>query len=136
MTRDQVIEYIKAVKFGYLATVNAENEPCVRPVAINNIYGDDLYFFTFCNTNKVSEMDKKPQVEVVWSKLEEASQVRIRGEAKLVDDPDVHKRFREDNPMVDKLLPKGAEHIFRLYKITPKTVNAAMGLVPYTEIPW
>ncbi|MBN1315016.1 MAG: pyridoxamine 5'-phosphate oxidase family protein [Anaerolineales bacterium] len=136
MNRDQVIEYIQAVKFGYLATINADNEPCVRPVAINNIYGDDLYFFTFCNTRKVSEIDSNPQVEVVWSKLAEASQVRIRGKALVVDDPSVQQRFRQDNPMVDKMLPKGAEHLFRLYKIEPQKVYAAQGLVPYSEVDW
>ena len=32
MTRDEVVDYIKDVKFGYLATAGADGAPRVRPV--------------------------------------------------------------------------------------------------------
>jgi uncharacterized pyridoxamine 5'-phosphate oxidase family protein len=136
MTRDEVIEYIKQVQFGYLATVGADSAPRVRPVSIKDVYGDDLYFFTFSTTRKVAEMEANAQVEVVWSKPEETSQVRVRGTAVVVDDEAVHKRFLEDNPIASKIIPEGAEHLFRLYKIQPETVETAKGLVPYTEVAW
>jgi uncharacterized pyridoxamine 5'-phosphate oxidase family protein len=136
MTRDQVIEYIQQAQFGYLATVGADSAPRVRPVSIKDVYGDDLYFFTFSTTRKVAEMEANPQVEVVWAKLEETSQVRIRGKAVVVKDEATHKRFLEDNPMATKILPAGAQHLFRLYKIQPEKVEMAKGLVPYTEIAW
>ena len=136
MTRDEVIAYIQEVHFGYLATVGADNAPRVRPVGISNVYGNDLYFFTFSTTRKVAEMEVNPQVEVVWAKVEGLSQVRIRGKAVVVEDPAIQQRFREDNPMVAKILPEGAQHLFRLYKIQPEKVEMAKGLVPYTEIAW
>jgi uncharacterized pyridoxamine 5'-phosphate oxidase family protein len=136
MTRDEVIKYIQEVEFGYLATVGADGAPRVRPVGIKNIYGDDLYFFTFSTTRKVAEMEANPQVQVVWSKLAEISQVRISGKATVVEDQAMQQRFREDNPIVAKLLPEGAQHLFRLYKIQPEKVEMAQGLVPYTEIAW
>jgi uncharacterized pyridoxamine 5'-phosphate oxidase family protein len=136
MTRDEVIKYIQKVEFGYLATVGADGAPRVRPVGIKNIYGDDLYFFTFSNTRKVAEMEANPQVEIVWSKLAELSQVRISGKAVIVADQAMQQRFREDNPIVAKLLPEEAQHLFRLYKIQPEKVEMAQGLVPYTEIAW
>lgn len=136
MTRDEVINYIQEVHFGYLATVGPDNMPCVRPVAIKDVYGDDLYFFTFCTTRKVAEMESNPQVEVVWSKLQETSQVRIKGKAVVVEDEAIHERFVADNPIVNQILPSGAEHLFRLYKIVPEKVEAAQGLVPYTEVAW
>jgi uncharacterized pyridoxamine 5'-phosphate oxidase family protein len=67
MTREQVIAYIQHVKFGYLATVGADNAPRVRPVGMYTVYGDALYFFTLANTRKTAEIDNHPQVEVVWS---------------------------------------------------------------------
>ena len=79
MTRNEVIAYIQDVKFGYLATVGADHAPRVRPVGMYTVYGDALYFFTTANTRKVAEIDNNPQVEVVWSKLDEQSQVRISG---------------------------------------------------------
>ena len=136
MTRDQVIAYIQEVRFGYLATVGADNAPRVRPIGIYNVYDDDLYFFTFSNTRKVAEIEANPQVEVVWCKLQEQSQVRIRGKMVVEEDEAIQQRFREDNPIVAKLLPEQAQHLFRLYKLQPEVVEMAEGMVPYTEVDW
>jgi len=136
MNREQVISYIQQVHFGYLATVGADRAPRVRPVGIYNVYDGDLYFFTFSNTRKVAEMEHNPQVEVVWAKLEERSQVRIQGKVALEEDEAVQRRFREDNPMVARLLPEGAQHLFRLYRLHPEKVEMAEGLVPYTKVAW
>jgi uncharacterized pyridoxamine 5'-phosphate oxidase family protein len=136
MTREETIAYIKEVRFGYLATVDADNAPRVRPVGIKDIYGDDLYFFTFVTTRKVAEIEKNPQVEVAWSKLTDQSQVRISGKMVVEEDPAIHQRFKEDNPIVTNLLPEGASHLFRLYRLQPEKVYIAKGLVPYTEVAW
>jgi uncharacterized pyridoxamine 5'-phosphate oxidase family protein len=136
MTREKVIAYIQQVRFAYLATVGADDAPRVRPVAIYNVYGDDLYFFTFRNTRKVAEITNNPHVEVVWSKLEEQSQVRIRGKVVEEEDEGVRQRFREDNPMVAQLLREAPQHLFLLYKLCPEKVEMSAGLVPYTEVAW
>ena len=136
MTRDEAIAYIKEAHFGYLATVGTDNAPRVRPVAIDTVYGDDLYFFTFRTTRKVAEIEQNPQVEVVWSKLTDLSQVRVRGNIVVEEDPAIQQRFKDENPMVAKLLPAGAEHLFLLYKLVPEAVEVAQGMVPYTEIEW
>lgn len=128
MTRDEVIAFIQEVHFGYLATVGADNTPSVRPLGIYNIYGDDIYFFTFSNLPKCVEIASNPNVEVVWAKLEKMSQVRVKGKAIVVEDEAMNKQF--------KVLPKEAQHLFRLYKIEPKRVAIAEGLVPYTEVAW
>ena len=136
MTRQEVEAYIREVEFGYLATVGADNAPRVRPVGIKEIYGDDLYFFTFVTTRKVAEIESHPHVEVAWSKLTDLSQVRISGKLVVEDDPEIQRRFKEDNPIVSKLLPEGAGHLFRLYKLQPEKVSMAKGMVPYTEVAW
>ena len=136
MTREEVVGYIQEVQFGYLATVGADSAPRVRPVGIKDVYGDDLYFFTFATTRKVAEMEKNPQVEVVWSKLQDLSQVRISGKMVVEEDPATQQRFKEDNPIVSNLLPPGGEHLFRLYKLQPDRVYMAKGMVPYTEVDW
>jgi uncharacterized pyridoxamine 5'-phosphate oxidase family protein len=136
MTREQVIAYIQHVKFGYLATVGADNAPRVRPVGMYTVYGDALYFFTLANTRKTAEIDNHPQVEVVWSKLQEQSQVRISGKMTVEQDEAVIGRFKADNPIVANLLPNAIQHLFRLYKFHPDKVYWAEGMVPYTEIAW
>ena len=112
MTRDEVIAFIQEVHFGYLATIGADNTPSVRPLGIYNIYGDDIYFFTFSNLPKCDEIAANPNVEVVWAKLDKISQVRIKGKASVVDDEAMKKQFIDDNPMVNQVLPKEAQHLF------------------------
>jgi uncharacterized pyridoxamine 5'-phosphate oxidase family protein len=136
MTRDEVVSYIQEVQFGYLATVAADNAPRVRPIGMHTVYGDHLYFFTFGNTRKVAEIENNPQVEVVWSKQQEQSQVRIRGKMVVEEDETIQQRFREDNPMVARLLPEAAQHLFRLYRLQPEVVEMAEGLVPYNRVRW
>jgi uncharacterized pyridoxamine 5'-phosphate oxidase family protein len=136
MTREEVIAYIQEVKFGYLATIGADNAPRVRPVGMYTVYGDALYFFTMANTRKAAEIDNNPQVEVVWSKLQEQSQVRISGKMVVEEDEGIIQQFKADNPIVANLLPDAAQHLFRLYKLQPEKVYSSKGLVPYTEVAW
>jgi uncharacterized pyridoxamine 5'-phosphate oxidase family protein len=136
MTREQVTSYIQDVKFGYLATVGDDGAPRVRPVGIYTVYGDNLYFFTTANTRKVAEIDANPQVEVVWSKLEAQSQVRISGSMVVEEDPAIIRQFKADNPIVANLLPDAVQHLFRLYRLEPDKVYWAEGMVPYTEVVW
>jgi uncharacterized pyridoxamine 5'-phosphate oxidase family protein len=136
MTRSEVIAYIQDIKFGYLATVDAGNAPRVRPVGMYTVYGDALYFFTMANTRKTTEIDNNPHVEVVWSKLEEQSQVRISGQMIVEEDEAIIQQFKADNPIVANLLPDAVQHLFRLYKLVPDKVYWAKGMVPYTEIAW
>ena len=136
MTREEIIGFIKEVNIGYMATTDKNNRPRVRPMGIHTIYDKDIYFFTFKNTRKVSEINDNPQVEVVWANIKTLSQVRIRGQAVVAEDENIQQRFKNDEPIVSKILPPGAEHLFCLYKITPEKVEVAEGLVPYKEIDW
>jgi len=136
MNREEVITYIQEVHFGYLATVGMDEQPHVRPMGIHTVYDDSLYFFTFNHTRKVVEMENNPQVEVVWSKLEEQSQVRIQGRVFQETSKSIQQKFVADNPVASKLLPPEAQHLFRLYRLQPDTVEAAEGLVPYKLVDW
>jgi uncharacterized pyridoxamine 5'-phosphate oxidase family protein len=136
MTRDEVIAFIKEVHFGYLATVGADNAPRVRPIGMDTVYGDHLYFFTFCTTRKVEEIEVHPGVEVVWCNLQEQAQVRIRGKMAVEEDEAIQEQFKQDNPIVARLVPEGAEHLFLLYRLEPEVVEVAEGMVPYTQVDW
>jgi uncharacterized pyridoxamine 5'-phosphate oxidase family protein len=136
MNREEVITYIQEVHFGYLATLGLDEQPHVRPIGIHTVYDGCLYFFTFSHTRKVAEMENNPQVEVVWSRLKEQSQVRIRGKVSQEKDEAIQQKFIADNPMVTRLLPPEAQHLFRLYRLRPEEVEAADGLVPYTAVAW
>lgn len=73
---------------------------------------------------------------MVWSKLEEQSQVRIKGMVAIEEDKAIHEQFRNDNPMIANMLPEEAQHLFCLYKLQPDVVEMAKGLVPYTKVAW
>jgi uncharacterized pyridoxamine 5'-phosphate oxidase family protein len=135
-TRDQVIEFIKDVKFAHLATLGTDNVPRVRPLAASTVYGDAVYFFTFKTTRKVAEITAHPQAELVWARLQDNAQVRMRGPVALEQDAVVQARFKAGNPVVARMLPPGAEHLFTLFKLTPEVVEAVVGLKPYTQVAW
>ena len=78
-TREKVIDFIKDVKFAYLATLGTDGAPRVRPLAAFTVYGDAVYFFTFRTTRKVAEMAAHPQVELVWARIQDNAQAHMRG---------------------------------------------------------
>ena len=135
-TRDQVVAFIDEVKFAYLATLGTDGVPRARPLAAHTVYGDAVYFFTFRPTRKVAELTAHPQAELVWCRLQDQAQVRMRGPVALEQDAEVQARFKADNPMVAQMLPPGAEHLFALFRLTPKVVEAVVGLKPYTQVAW
>jgi uncharacterized pyridoxamine 5'-phosphate oxidase family protein len=136
MTRDEAIAFIKRAHFGYVATRDVDDGVSVRPVGIDTVYGNNLYFFTFAGTPKVRQIASDPSVAIVWADCDTLSQVRIKGTAHVEDDPAIIARFKADNPMVGKLLPPGAESLFTLFRVEPRTVQAANGLVPYEPVDW
>jgi uncharacterized pyridoxamine 5'-phosphate oxidase family protein len=135
-TRAQVVDFIGQVKFAYLATLGTDDVPRARPLAAHTVYDDAVYFFTFSTTRKAAELAAHPQAELVWARLQDQAQVRMRGPVMLEQDPAVQARFRADNPIVARLLPPGAEHLFALYRLTPQVVEAVVGLKPYTQVAW
>ena len=84
----------------------------------------------------VAEINNNPNGEVVWSKPGTMSQVRIQGTLAEEADPVIQQRFKDDNPMVARLLPEGAEHLFLLYRLRPERVEMARTLEPYAEVAW
>jgi len=135
-TRDQVVEFIRDVKFAYLATLGTDGVPRARPLAAHTVYGDAVYFFTFKTTRKVGELAAHPHAELVWARLQDNAQVRMRGSVALEEDVEVQRRFKVDNPMVARMLPPGAEQLFALFKLTPEVVEAVVGLKPYAQVAW
>jgi uncharacterized pyridoxamine 5'-phosphate oxidase family protein len=135
-TREQVIEFIKDIKFAHLATLGTDNVPRARPLVAHTVYGDAVYFFTVKTTRKVAEIAAHPQAELVWTRLQDNAQVRMRGPVTLEEDAQVQACFKADNPMVGRMLPPGAEHLFALFKLMPEVVEAVVGLKPYTQIAW
>ena len=135
-TREQAIEFIQDCRFAYLATLGRDGVPRARPLAAHTVYGDAVYFFTFKTTRKAAELAAHPQAELVWARLQDNAQVRMRGPVALEEDAEVQARFKADNPMVAQMLPPGAEPLFALYKLTPEAVEAVVGFKPYTWVTW
>jgi len=136
MNRDDIIAYIKDVKVASLATMGPDGGPRVRPIYLEDVDGDVLYFFTLAITRKVGELRANPRVEVVWTKPADFSQVRIAGPAAPVTDEAVVQRWRAGHEMIVQNLPPGTGPLLRLYQIRPEKVEVAMGRVPYTEVVW
>jgi uncharacterized pyridoxamine 5'-phosphate oxidase family protein len=135
-TRNQVIEFIQESKFAYLATLGTDGEPRARPLAAHTVYGDAIHFFTFKSTRKAAELAAHPRAELVWARLQDNAQVRMRGPVTLEEDAAVVARFKAENPIVARMLPPDAEHLFALFRLTPQVVEAVVGFKPYTQVAW
>jgi uncharacterized pyridoxamine 5'-phosphate oxidase family protein len=136
LTRDDVIAFIRRVRFGHLATRGLDFGASVRPVEIDTVYGNDLYFCTWDTAGKVQEIASDPHVTIVWTDMESWSQVRVQGTARVEDDATVVERFKAENPLISEMLPPGTEELFTLYRVRPDYVQVAEGIGPYTHVPW
>lgn len=136
MDQAEITRYIRESRIACLASVDEEGAPRVRPMGMGTVYDGRIYFFSFATTSKVSEFATDSRVEIVWSRPDEHSQVRVCGSVALEEDTCVVRRFRKDNPVVDRMVPSEAAPRFRLYRVEPQKVRVALGFVPYTEVPW
>jgi len=135
MNKNECIELIRSVKIGYLATSDKECQPYVRPIDMKTVYGDDIYFSTFSNTDKIKQIEQSNKVEAIF--IQNYTQLRIIGIAELIADENVRGKFLADNKNIADMLENGDPSSLLIYKITPKTVRKMGGNdTTYNLVPW
>ncbi len=135
MNKIECVGLVKNVKVGYLATCDKDCQPYVRPMDMKTVYGDDIYFSTFNNTDKIKQIEQCNKVEAIF--IQNYTQLRIIGTAELIKDEDVRQKFLADNKGIADMLTNGDSSNLLIYKITPKTVRYMGGNdTTYTLVPW
>lgn len=105
----KIAELIKDIDFGMLTTTDAEGRLSSRPMSTNkNVeFNGDVYFFTYGDTPKVHELEKKPYVNVGFSDPKSQTYVSLSGRAELSRDKD--KMAELWQPALKAWFPKGLD---------------------------
>ncbi|HAJ15805.1 pyridoxamine 5'-phosphate oxidase family protein [Sharpea azabuensis] len=103
--KEKVLEFLNDAKVWYLATVDDEGNPHVRPFGAQAILDDKLYIQTGLKKNVAKQMLAHPQVEI--SGMAEGKWIRL--EATVVHDDRVEQeaRFLDAVPSLKKMYAAG-----------------------------
>lgn len=129
-------ETIRAAKFPMLATIEGGTQPRVRPVSPVQVDGDfTIYIANLASYHKTAEIAANPAVEMAYL-APDHDQVRITGNAEVVNDPEIIAAIWEKNPLLKQYLGSPENPEFILYRITPDLVRFMREwALDYHEVP-
>lgn len=84
----KIAELIKDVKFAMLTTTTDEGHLHACPMTTQDVeFNGEIWFIGSNETEAVSDMKQRPQVNLAYSKPSDSVYVSINGTAELVNDP-------------------------------------------------
>lgn len=124
---DQIVELAHAViesaKFPMLATVDAENQPRVRPVSPVKVERDfTIYVANLRAYKKTEEIAANQRVELAYLDSRH-DQVRVTGVAKVEEDEVVLQEIWDANPLLKQYLGTIDNPELIVYRIEPNHVR-------------
>jgi len=105
----KIAELIKEIDFGMVTTFDAEGRLHSRPMSCNKKveFDGDVWFFTYGNSPKVHEIERKPYVNVSFTDPKSNTYVSLSGRAELVRDKAKIAELWE--PELKAWFPKGID---------------------------
>jgi general stress protein 26 len=105
----KIAELIKDIDFGMLTTTDAQGRLNSRPMSSNKKveFDGDVWFFTYGETPKVHEIERRPYVNVAFSDPKTQTYVSLSGRAELVRDKAKMAELWE--PALKAWFPKGLD---------------------------
>lgn len=98
MTKTEVNEFLSKCRVFYIATVDEEGNPKVRPFGAHLMDDGELWFMTQRKGNKVyGQILAHPRVEITG--YAEKHWIRLTGDAEFNDDRELAKKFIAAAPM-------------------------------------
>ena len=114
---------IEAAKFPMLATVDPAGQPRVRPVSPVRVDPDFTVFVANLRSyGKTKEIAANPKVELAYLDAGH-DQVRITGQAKILEDREVLEEIWEANPLLRQFLGSIDNPELIIYRIRPHAVR-------------
>jgi general stress protein 26 len=127
-------ELVKKVRFPQLATLD-DNQPRVRPVSPVRTDGFIVYIANLKSYNKTGEIQANPKVELCYVD-ENHNQVRITGEAEVVNDRKLLEEIWNANRLLQHYLGTVDNPELIVYKIIPSRVRFMLEwALQYYEVP-
>lgn len=135
MSKEKVLQIIANTQIAFMASVDGKS-PRVRPMSIQTIWNDKIYFSTYGNSRKMQQFKKNPKTEIVWMD-KDMSHVRIAGIVKLCDDKQLKARYFEQNPDLKNYFKDVDDPNYALIEVKPEKVELMnLNDRAYTEVAW
>ena len=121
--RETVKQLVKDARIAMLTTMTGDGRHVSRPMALQDVEFDgDLWFFTYADSDLISQVTANPQVNVSFSDAKQHAWVSIAGAASRVDDR--AKAEELWNPLLKAWFPDGLETPnLTLIKVTGQTAE-------------
>lgn len=129
---EKVLQFLQDAGTWYLATVDAEGNPQVRPVGAQNIFEDKLYIQTGIKKEVAKQMLAHPQIAITgmakgkWIRLnaEAVLDERIEAQQAMLDaNPDLKSMYTAGDGNTAVFYIKNATAVFCSFTEDPETVQ-------------
>ena len=106
--RETVKQLVKDARIAMLTTMTGDGRHVSRPMALQDVEFDgDLWFFTYADSDLISQVTANPQVNVSFSDAKQNAWVSIAGAAVQTDDRGKAEELW--NPLLKAWFPDGLE---------------------------
>ena len=116
MDKTEIVDFLNANPICYLAT-SVHNRPYVRAMRMISADEKGLIFQTVDGKDLPKQMMENPSVEVCFYNMKENVQVRVAGQATLLEDPDLKKKIAEQRPFLKPLIEKKGYDVIPVFRI-------------------
>ena len=116
MDKKEILEFLNANPICYLAT-SVRNKPYVRAMRMVSADEKGLIFQTVDGKDLPKQMTENPSVEVCFYNMKENVQIRVAGEAVLLEDPDLKKKILEQRSFLKPLIEKKGFDVMPVFRI-------------------
>jgi len=116
MNSDDILEFVNEHPVFYLATC-VDNQPRVRVMRLYRADRNGIVFNTSGRKSLHRQLQANPAVELCFYNDGEGMQVRIRGKARLVEDPKVRNEMVEANPVLVSVVFNDSEDGLAIYRL-------------------
>lgn len=121
---NEVVKFLNENPVGYLATVDKDHNPRVRPFQFMLEQGDKLYFCTSNQKSVYAEIQKHPYIEFsITSK--EFAWIRLFGKVVFSEDMDIKSKIIDNNELVRSIYQTPDNPAFEIFYIDEATATIA-----------
>jgi len=119
MTKDEILELIKANPTSFMATVEG-NKPHVRGMGIYKVDENGIIIQTWTIKDIHQQILNNPEVELCFNDREAGIQVRVSGKAEILDDMALKEKVVEDRAFMKPTVEEKGYDVVALYRVKGK----------------
>ncbi|HEY94463.1 MAG TPA: pyridoxamine 5'-phosphate oxidase family protein [Dehalococcoidia bacterium] len=119
MTKEEILELIKANPTAYMATVEG-NQPRVRAMGIPKADENGIIIQTWTIKDIHQQVVNNPQIELCFNDMKAGIQVRVSGKAEIIDDIEAKEKMVEERPFMKPTVEKHGIDVVALYRLKGK----------------